>query len=187
MCNLHQINDTRPIVYLDKTWVNQNHSRGQIWQNAQNTAGLKVPTGKGSRLLICHAGSSKFGFVNGSKLVLRCKSNTVQPDYHTQMNAPIFKKWFIDMLNNLGGGPCIIVMDNASYHSVLSINYPKSNAIKPSIQQWLREKEVDFSPLETVSELRERVKSLIPKEKIYELDEIALQMGHEVVRLPLPI
>lgn len=29
-------------------------------------------------------------------------------------------------------------------------------------------------------ELRERV----PKEKKYELDEIALQMGHEVVRLP---
>lgn len=130
MCNLRQTNDTRPIVYLNETWVNQNHSRGQIWQNAQNTEGLKVLTGKGSRLLIlCHAGSSKFCFVNGSKLVLRCKSNAVQPDYHTQMNDPIFKKWFIDMLNNLEE-PCIIVMDNASYHSVLSINYPKSNAIK---------------------------------------------------------
>lgn len=42
----------------------------------------------------------------------------------------------------------------------------------------------DFSPLETLCELRERVKSLIPKEKTYELDEIAFQMGHEVVRLP---
>jgi len=58
---------------LDETWINQNHSRGQIWQNAQNTEGLKVPTGKGSRLLICHAGSSKIVFVDGSKLVLRCK------------------------------------------------------------------------------------------------------------------
>jgi len=70
MCNFRQSNDSRPIVYLDETWVNQNHSRGQIWQNAQTTEGLKVPTGKGGRLLICHAGSSKFGFVNGSKLVL---------------------------------------------------------------------------------------------------------------------
>jgi len=52
MCNLHQSNDTRPIVHLDETWVNQNHSRGQIWQNAQNTEGLKVPTGKGGRFLI---------------------------------------------------------------------------------------------------------------------------------------
>lgn len=183
MCNLRQSNDTRTIVYLDETWVNQNHSRGQIWQNSQNTEGLKVPTGKGGRLLICHAGSSKFGFVNGSKLVLRCKSSATHPDYHTQMNATIFKKWFIDMLNHLEE-PCVIVMDNASYHSVLSVNYPKSNAIKSSVQQWLRENGVDFSPLETLSELRERVKSLIPKEKKYELDEIALQMGHEVVRLP---
>jgi len=42
MCNLRQTNDTRPIVYLDETWVNQNHSRGQIWQNALNTEGLKL-------------------------------------------------------------------------------------------------------------------------------------------------
>jgi len=180
MCNLHQSNDTRPIVYFDETRVNQNHSRGQIWQNAHNTEGLNVPTGKGGRLLICHAGSSKFRFINGSKLVLRCKSSATRPDYHTQMNATLFKKWFIDMLNNLEE-PCVKVMDNASYHSVFSINYPKSNAIKSSVQQWPRENGVDFSPLETLSELRERVKSLIPKEKKY---EIALQMGHEVVRLP---
>jgi len=168
---------------LDETWVNQNHSRGQIWQNAQSTEGLKVPTGKGSRLLICHAGSSKFGFVDGSKLVSRCKSSLTQSDYHTQMNAAIFKGWFIDMLNKLEE-PCVIVMDNASYYSVLSVNYPKSNATKSSVQEWLREKGVDFSPLETFSELRERVKSLIPREKIYELDEIALRMGHEFICLP---
>ncbi|KAL4104378.1 hypothetical protein QTP88_019679 [Uroleucon formosanum] len=65
-------------------------------------------------------------------------------DYHTQMNATIFKKWFIDMLNNLEE-PCVIVMDNASYHSVLSVNYPKSNAIKSSVQQWLRENGGFFS------------------------------------------
>jgi len=38
--------------------------------------------------------------------------------------------------------------------------------------------------VETVSELRERIKLLIPHEKKYELDEIALSMGHEVIRLP---
>jgi len=88
------------------------------------------------------------------------------------------------MLNKLEE-PFVIVMDNASYNSVLSINYSKSNAIKSSVQQWLREKGVDFSPLETLSELRERVKSLILREKLYELYEIVLQMGHKVVRLPL--
>jgi len=66
MCNLRHNNDTRPVVYLDETWVNQNHTRGYIWQNEQNSEGLKVPTGKGSRLIICHAGSSSFGFVAGN-------------------------------------------------------------------------------------------------------------------------
>jgi len=141
-----------------------------------------VPTGKGSRLIICHAGSSSFGFVAGSKLVFRCQSGT-NVDYHTQMNSTIFKEWFVKMLNHLEE-PSIIVMDNASYHSTLTVNYPKSNAKKSDIQHWLSDKNIDFSPLETVSELRERVKAATPKEKEYELDGIALQMGHSVVRLP---
>lgn len=87
------------------------------------------------------------------------------------------------MLRNLEE-PCVVVMDNALYHSVQMNNYPKSNARKIELQEWLKEKEVDFSPMETVSELRERIKRLIPREKKYELDEIALSMGHEVIRLP---
>ncbi|CAH1726144.1 unnamed protein product [Aphis gossypii] len=121
MCNLRHNNDTHPVVYLDETWVNQNHTRGYIWQNEQNSEGLKVPTGKGSRLIICHAGSSSFGFVAGSKLVFRCQSGT-SVDYHTQMNSAIFKEWFIQMLKHLEE-PSIIVIDNASYHSTTTINY----------------------------------------------------------------
>ncbi|VVC24453.1 Hypothetical protein CINCED_3A008901 [Cinara cedri] len=43
---------------------------------------------------------------------------------------------------------------------------------------------VQYSPLETLSELRERVKQLVPRQKVYELDQIALEMEHEVMRLP---
>lgn len=175
-------NDPRPIVYLDETWVNQNHTRGHIWQNSDNTEGLKVPIGKGSRLIVCHAGSPAFGFVKNSKMVFRCKSGNLE-DYHSQMNATIFAKWFIDMLGHLEE-PCIIVMDNASYHSMLAEDYPKANTRKADVQKWLEKKSVNFSPLETLSELREKVKLTMPKEKIYKLDEIALEMGHEVVRLP---
>ena len=49
MNELRTNGDIRPIVYLDETWVNQNHTRGHIWQNQENTEGLKVPTGKGQR------------------------------------------------------------------------------------------------------------------------------------------
>ncbi|KAF0706107.1 DDE 3 domain-containing protein [Aphis craccivora] len=157
--NLRQNNDTRPVIYLDETWVNQNHTKGYIWQNEFNSEGLKVPTGKESRLIICHAGSSSFEFVPGSKLIFRCQSEE----------------------------PSVIVMYSAPYHSVLVENYPKipkANEKKENVQKWLSEKGVEYSPLETLSKLRERVKQLVPRQKIYKLDQIVLEIGHEVVRLP---
>lgn len=180
--NLRQNNDNRPVIYLDETWVNQNHTRNFTWQNSENSEELKVPTSKGGRIIICHAGSSSFGFVKDCKLVFHCKSSTSE-DYHSQMNSEVFKGWFIKMLNNLKE-PSIIVMDNASYHSVQKNNYPKSNSTKIVLQEWLKNKGVEFSPLETIPELRERLKQLVPREKKYELDEIAFSMGHEVIRLP---
>jgi hypothetical protein len=129
--------DTRPIVYLDETWVNQNHTRGYIWQNHENIEGLKVPTEKGSRLIICHAESPSFGFVKDAKLIFRCNSGNTK-DYHSQMNATIFENWYLQMLMNLVK-PNVIVMDNASYHSALLEDYPKSNSRKADVQQWLRE------------------------------------------------
>lgn len=41
---------------------------------------------------------------------------------------------------------------------------------------------INYSPVETLCELREKVKLAIPEEKKYKLDEVALQMGHEVIR-----
>jgi len=35
--NLRQNNDTRPVICLDETWVNQNHTKGYIWQNEFNS------------------------------------------------------------------------------------------------------------------------------------------------------
>lgn len=155
MANLRQNNDVRPVVYLDETWINQNHTRG-IWQNTEGTTECIVPTGKTDRIIICHAGSSSFGFVKGSKLVFRCTSGSSEDHNHTQMNYEVFKGWFIKMLQNLNE-PSVIVMDNASYHSGSSEDNPKSNSKR----------------------------KILPQEKKYELDEMALSMGHEVVRLPL--
>ncbi|VVC42664.1 Hypothetical protein CINCED_3A012861 [Cinara cedri] len=167
---------------LHETWANQNHTQGHIWQNSDNTEELKVPIGNGGWLIVCHAGSTSFGFVKNSKLVFRLKSGS-QADYHSQMNVTIFHKWIIDMLGNLEE-PCIIVTDNVTYHSTLTEKYPKANTQKADVQKWLQGKSVDFSPVETLSELREKVKLTMSKEKKYKLDEIALQMGHKMVRLP---
>jgi len=72
---LREKKDDRPVVDLDETWVNQNHSHTLIWQNEHNSMGLKVPTGKGGRLILCHAGCARrYGFIEGSKLVFRSNS-----------------------------------------------------------------------------------------------------------------
>ncbi|KAF0762228.1 DDE 3 domain-containing protein [Aphis craccivora] len=83
------------------------------------------------------------------------KKSGSQADYHSQMNATVFQKWFIDMLGNLEE-PCIIVMDNATYHSTLTEEYPKARTRKADVKKWLQDKSVDFSPVETLSELREK-------------------------------
>jgi hypothetical protein len=57
---MHQIRedgDKRPVFYLDKTWVNQNYTLKYIWQDSTSNGGLKVPIGKRSRLIVCHADS----------------------------------------------------------------------------------------------------------------------------------
>lgn len=76
-------------------------------------------------------------------------------------------------------------MDNALYHSSLVENYPKSNSRKTDVQQWLREKNIDFSPVETLDELRTKIKLAMPREKNYNLDQLTFQMGHKVVRFLL--
>ncbi|KAE9522747.1 hypothetical protein AGLY_016856 [Aphis glycines] len=148
MCTLRKNNDSRPVIYLDETW---------------ETKGLKVPTGKGGRLIVCHAGSSHHGFIKEAKLIFRSKSGNTE-DYYSQMNADVFRSWFEQLLQSLEE-PCVIVMDNAPYHSMLEDNFPKSNARKANIQEWLTKKKINFSPLETIAELREKVKVLIPTEK----------------------
>lgn len=180
MCTLRSSGDTRPVIYLDETWVNQNHSRNHIWQNELDREGFRVPIGKGGRLIVCHAGAAKFGFISGSKLIFRSKNDG---DYHSQMNSQIFHDWFINMLQLLEE-PCVIVMDNAPYHSVLVENVPKSSTKKADVQKWLTEKGIEFSLCETLAELREKIKMARPREKRYQLDETAFQMEHEVVRLP---
>lgn len=91
MNNLHKNNDVRPVVYLDETWEDKNHTRKKICQSKE---GLNVPTGKRGRITLFYSSSSSFGFVNNLKYVFRCKSGPSE-DYRSQMNYVAFKDWFI--------------------------------------------------------------------------------------------
>lgn len=67
-----------------------------------------------------------------------------------------------------------VIVAVASYHSLLSETYPQSNKREANVQKWLAEKGVD---------LHKRVKLLLPRGKKYEVDHIALEKEHKVVRL----
>jgi len=141
MCTLRKNNDSRPVAYVDE--------------------GLKVPLGKGGRLIVCHAGCARCGFIEDSKLVFRSNTGNTT-DYHNQMNAEVYKEWFLQLLNHLEE-PSIIVMDNASYYSTLAENYPKSNSRKSDVQNWLKDKNIPCSNLETLAELKMKVKNIMPR------------------------
>ena len=64
------------VVYLDETWVNKNHCRAAAWYPSYDLLRelLKdqavdyqpipnIPSGKGKRLIILHAGSASTGFI----------------------------------------------------------------------------------------------------------------------------
>lgn len=173
--------DVRPRIYLDETWVNQNHSRKRVWVDEDGNGGLNTKIGKGSRLIICHAGCAKYGFLQEAKWVFRAVKSK-NDDYHSEMNAEGFTEWFKKLLLGLEE-PSIIVMDNASYHSQQINLVPTSSTRKSEIQEWLREHGIEFTSKEFKPELLQKVRRHRP-EKTYHLDQMALEYGHEVIRLP---
>ena len=62
----------KTLVYTDETWVNAHHSNEYIWVDNDGKGGWKVPSGKGRRLIVVHAGSAE-GWIDGGALVFRSK------------------------------------------------------------------------------------------------------------------
>ncbi|KAE9522154.1 hypothetical protein AGLY_017414 [Aphis glycines] len=165
----HQLG--RPIYYLDETWVNAGETTSKTWVDKivnsprdaflrGPTTGQKEPSGKGKRLIVVHIGSSD-GFVVGGLLCFESKKNT--DDYHDEMNGDAFYDWFANILPLLHEN-AVIVMDNASYHSVKK--HTRGNRSNNGQQ------------------LLERVKILKPQFNEYVIDELAKSADKTVLRLP---
>ncbi|XP_068250360.1 uncharacterized protein [Palaemon carinicauda] len=173
----------KSFVYLDETWINQNHTVGKCWIdiNSENATGIKPPTGKGSRLIVLHAGTER-GFVPNCELVFQSKNDG---DYHKQMNHTVFKEWFISQLIPNIPPSSIIVMDNASYHSFQIDKPPTTSDRKAVIKDWLIEKGETPGDDLLKDDLLAMVKQHTSRwPRKYEINIIASKHGHKVVRLP---
>jgi transposase len=171
----------RPEVYLDESYVNKNHSNNYTWYASEDGPWVQKPTGNGERLVIVNA-ITKDGWVPEAKLVFN--SNRKTGDYHGQMNAELFSKWFVNnLLPNIPANS-IIVMDNASYHNILSeISAPTSTCSKERILIWLQQNKIACNPDCLKAELIEVLSKMAP-EPTYAIDELARKHGHEIIRTP---
>jgi hypothetical protein len=72
---------------------------------------------------------------------------------------------------------CVFVIDNASYHNVLSERCPTSASKKKDMEDWLLQHKIPFSSDFLKTELYDLVKLHKPKQKRYVLDDVRFS-GH---------
>ena len=64
-------------------------------------------------------------------------------DYHDTINAERYEKYFETICKFLKPN-CVIIIDNASYHSRNADNFPVSKWRKGQLQSWLKENKVPY-------------------------------------------
>lgn len=170
-------------VYLDETWVDTHHTSSHQWTSDSIFKNRKIPLSKGQRFVVLHAGCEN-GFLPGCDLVFKSIS-TVGRDYHTEMNSKIFEKWVKEQLEPVLPPKSLVVMDNASYHSVREegTKAPTSNSLKGDMINWLEKNNVPFDKKSKKPELYEIIKSK-KQPPIYKVDKFLKITGHEILRLP---
>lgn len=130
-------------------------------------------------MIICHIGSET-GFVPDALWTFESKKTG---DYHEDMNGKSFENWFRKIVPTLGEN-CVIVLDNASYHSRKAEKIPTSATKKALIQEWLRAKSIPFEDDMVKAELLRIVNQHKSEYNKYIVDEIATTYKRTVLRLP---
>ncbi|XP_044727041.1 uncharacterized protein LOC123290782 [Chrysoperla carnea] len=178
--------DQRTIYYVGESSVDPNYTlslTNLTQNNNKEQKKLKQEPQGSNSIVICHVGSSKTGFLSQCKLVFQPKTKNPETGQINEMNTHVFKSWFVKVLHNLQE-PSIIVMDNSQHHSRLLDLVPGAGSRKADIVEWLWRYGVSHDTKQTRAELLSLVKLHQPKSKSYELDTIAQEKGHTVVRLP---
>lgn len=139
---------------------------------------MKSPSGKGRRLIITHIGSNS-GFLDGGLNVFKSRKTG---DYHEDMNAEVFEKWFSSVLVRVEPGS-VIVIDNAPYHSRQVEKIPTSAWRKADIIGWLKSKNIVFDEHMLKVELLNIVRVNKDRYIKYVVDEMAHKHGVTLLRL----
>ena len=167
--------ENKTLIYMDETWVNTHHSNEYIWVDSDGKGGWKVPSGKGQRLIVVHAGGAE-GWVEG---VFWSKTNSAD-----EMNSEHFMEWFTEQLLPNIPDNSVIIVDNATYHNKQKDKSPTTANRKDDIKKWLDEHNMPYDDKDIKKTLLDKVRQHRPT-PIYLTDEAAQQHGHTVLRLPI--
>jgi hypothetical protein len=173
-------------VYLDETWIYQNGSPVRQWLHESDLkSNPRTIKNEGGRFTILHAGC-QLGFLEGCDLLLNSKNN--DRDYHKTMDGNLFQNWVINQLipalTKLDR-KCVVVFDNAPYHSVQLDKPPTFSSKKSQMQEWLINHDVEIEQNFSKKQLWDLIKPFkIVSNRRYVTDEALRQHGHEVLRLP---
>jgi len=100
------------------------------------------------------------------------------------MNQELFTKWFKEMLLPNIPERSLIIMDNASYHNMLSDHSaPTPKCKKEKIRSWLEANGIPLRDDCLKAEMIEILNRMTPP-PTYVLDEIAAEYGYEILRTP---
>ncbi|XP_061717563.1 uncharacterized protein LOC133525293 [Cydia pomonella] len=164
---------------VGKTWVDENIKSAKQAFKEGLSIGAKNPVSKGKRLIVVHVGNEE-GFLDDCKWVFEAKKTG---DYHENMDAPHFEKWFGKVLTKMQPED-VIVLDNASYHSRREERTPTMQWRKGDIQGWLRSKNILYDDKYVKKELMDLVNPVKEKYQSYVIDEMAKKKDITVLRLP---
>eukprot|EP00128_Syssomonas_multiformis_P008227 Colp12_sorted_trinity150504_noHs@11805 len=126
------------------------------------------------------------GWVKGADLVFHARKT--KGDYHEEMNGDRFMKWWQEqLLPNLPANACIVI-DNASYHNMLTEESRPVNSKlrKAEIIEWLAKRNIPHDPkmLRKDLYLLARANSPTP---VYLTDVAAKEAGKNFLVLRLPV
>lgn len=169
----------RSVVLLDETYIHASYSVKKCWQT-EDEKGVLTNDSTGSRWIIVHAGG-EMGFILNAQLIF--KSQSKSGDYHDDMNKTNFMKWLQEKLIPNLPSNSLIVMDNASYHTVTVNKAPTTSSSKADMQNWITSKELSYLPTMVKAQLYEIIKEH-KEAPIYEADQFLAAHGHKVARLP---
>jgi hypothetical protein len=131
-----------------------------MWLLNNGSDAPEIPSGKGKRLIVLHAGTRSEGLIDGCDFVFLAKSK--DGDYHQEMNSVVFLEWLDNQLMPvLKKNPSLVFLDNASYHNVKTEDTvcPNFSQKKAVLQNYLTQHNIPFSATYTKKVLYEKNKT----------------------------